>query len=179
MRAMNDIGKEYGTALFMLACEENSQEEYAKALKTITGVFYDNPEYMDFLASHGISLSERLKAIETAFGDHVPSQVLSCVQLMCEKGRIENFFEAAEEYKALFDASKHISVAKVTSAVELTDDEKTGLYNKLKAMSGGEVATDYFVDESLIGGLIVELDGKIMDGSLRNRLREVKDVINL
>ena len=45
-------------------------------------------------------------------------------------------------------------------------------------MSGGDVNMEYVVDSSIMGGVIVELDGKIMDGSLRHRLREVKDVIN-
>ncbi len=175
---MNDIGKEYGAALFMLASEENAKDEYADALESLKKSFEDSPDYVSFLASPGISLGERLAAIEAAFAEYIPTNVLSFVQLMCEKGRIENFFEAAEEFKALLDASKHISNAKITSAVELTDDEKSKLYEKLKAMSGGEIQAEYFVDSSLMGGLIVELDDKIMDGSLRNRLREVKDVIN-
>ncbi|MBR6650025.1 MAG: ATP synthase F1 subunit delta [Clostridia bacterium] len=175
---MNDIGKEYGAALFMLASEENARDEYAASLEKIKSIFKESPEYLSFLASPGISLGERLSAIETAFADHLPTNVLSFVQLMCEKGRIDNFFEAAEEYKSLLDASKHISCAKVTSAVELEEDEKNKLIDKLKAISGGDVVVEYKVDNTIMGGLIVELDDKIMDGSLRNRLREVKDVMN-
>jgi len=175
---MNDIIREYGAALFMLACEEDKKEEYGKELETLKNVFCESPEYIDFLASPGIPLGERLSAVETAFASVVSEHVLSYVQLLCEKGRIDGFFDAADEYKALLDASKHISIAKITSAVEMTDSEKAKLYDRLKQMSGGEVTMEYSVDPSLLGGLIVEIDGKIMDGSLRNRLREVKDVIN-
>ncbi len=175
---MNDVIREYGAALFALACEENKKEEYGKNIETLEKAFGESPEYIDFLSSPGIPLGERLSAIEVAFADCVSEHVLSWIQLMCEKGRIDGFFGAAKEYKELLDASKHISTAKVISAVELTENEKTKLYEKLKAMSGGDVTMEYSVDGSLIGGLIVELDGKIMDGSLRHRLREVKDVIN-
>ncbi len=175
---MNDIGKEYGAALFMLACEENVKDEYSNFLENIVEVFRDNSEYLSFLASPGIPLGERLAALEAAFAELVPVNVLSFVQLMCEKGRIENFYEAVEEYNALLNASKHISCAKVTSAVELSDDERNKLHSKLVEMSGGEVTIEYSIDSSLLGGLIVEIDGKIMDGSLRSRLREIKDVIN-
>lgn len=174
---MNDVIREYGAALFLVACEENSAEEYGKALETIKKAFDESPEYLEFLSSPGIPVTERLSAIEAAFGDSVPANVLFFVQLMCEKGRIDGFFGAAEEYKALLDESKRISIAKVKSAVELTEAEKTKLYNKLKAVTKGEVTMEYFIDSSLLGGLIVELDGKIMDGSLRSRMREVKDVI--
>lgn len=175
---MNDIGKEYGAALFMLATEENARDEYAASLEKLEKVFKEESDYLSFLASPGIALGERLTAIETAFAEELPENVLSFVQLMCEKGRIDNFFEAAEEYKSLLEASKHISCAKVTSAVELEEGEKIKLMEKLTAMSGGEVNIEYVIDSSIMGGLIVELDDKIMDGSLRNRLREVKDVIN-
>lgn len=175
---MNDIGKEYGAALFMLATEENARDEYAASLEKLEKVFKEESDYLSFLASPGIALGERLTAIETAFAEELPENVLSFVQLMCEKGRIENFFEATEEYNALLNASKHISCAKVTSAAALTDAEKEKLQKKLSRMSGGDVIIEYYVDESLLGGMIVETDGKIMDGSLRSRLREIKDVIN-
>lgn len=175
---MNDVNKEYGAALFMLACEENKKEEYGKDLEFLKKTFREAPEYIEFLSSPGIPLGERLSAVEAAFSECISERVLSYLMLMCEKGRIDGFFDAMEEYNALLDASKHISTAKIISAVELTENEKTKLYDKLKAMSGGDVTMEYSVDNSLIGGLIVELDGKIMDGSLRNRLREVKDVIN-
>ncbi len=174
---MNDVIREYGAALFMVACEEDAKEEYGKALENLKKAFEESPEYLEFLSSPSIPLGERLSASDAAFADFVPENVLSFVQLMCEKGRIDGFFDAAKEYKELLDASKHISVAKVTSAVELNDDEKKKLYDRLKKISGGDVNMEYSVDISLLGGFIVELDGKIMDGSLRSRLREVKDVI--
>ena len=176
---MNDIGKEYGAALFMLASEESAREEYAKALDSIRGAFAASPEYALLLSSLGIVLSERLSAIEEAFGDTVPSHVLSFVQLMCEKGRLSCINAAIDEYFSLLDASKHVSNARVTSAVELTDGEKEKLTARLEAICRGKVNIEYFIDEKLLGGLVVEIDGKIMDGSLRQRLREIKEVISI
>ncbi|MBQ8382340.1 MAG: ATP synthase F1 subunit delta [Clostridia bacterium] len=174
---MNEIGKEYGAALFMLAVEERAQKEYSAALAKVKAVFTENPEYMEFLTSPSIPLSERLSAIEAAFGSTVPEQVLSYLQLMCEKGRITYFGESAEEFEALLSASERISTAKITSAVELTDEEKRKLTAKLEALYKGKIRAEYYIDESLLGGLIVEVDGNVMDGSLRHRLREVKEVI--
>ena len=175
---MTEISKEYGTALFMLACEKDKKHEYADAISVVKGVFADTPEYIDFLASRGISLRERLSAIEEAFANNIPEDVVSYLQLLCEKGRISGFFESAEEYEKLLDASEKISNAKVTSALELTEEEKTALKSKLEKICKTTVTIEYLIDESLIGGIIVETDGKVLDGSLRNRLREIKEVIN-
>ena len=176
---MNDIGKEYGAAIFMLACEKNAKNEYADSLKKLKIVFDENPEYESFLSSPSIALGERLKAIEAAFSDAVEPDVLSYLQLMCEKGRICCFLSSVEEYMALLDASMRISNAKVRSAVELTEDEKQRLKSKLEKIYEGEVNLEYAVDKSLLGGLVVEVDGKIMDGSLRHRLRDVKEVMSV
>ena len=175
---MTDIAKEYGTALFMLACEENEKRSYAEALERIKSTFSEYPEYIALLSSPAITLGERLKAIDEAFSDAVPEYVLSYLKLLCEKGRMQCFAESAEEYAALLDASEHISNVRVTSAVELTGEEKQKLIQKLEITEKCKVRAEYFVDAALLGGLIVEIDGRIMDGSLRHRLHEIKEVMN-
>ncbi len=176
---MNDVGKEYGAALFMLACEADKKREYAAALKRIRECFAEDPDYEVFLSSPSISRKHRLSAIETAFSDCVPEDVLSFLMLLCEKGRMDCFSVAVEEYNALLDHAEHISNAKVTSAEPLTETEKAKLKKKLELVYKGEVHIEYFTDKDLIGGLVVEVDGSIMDGSLRQRLRDVKDVMSL
>ena len=176
---MSDIGKEYGAALFMLACESGEQKSFANALQTVRDSFSECPEYPVFLASPSVSLGERLGAIERAFSNRIPGHVLSFLMLLCEKGRMQCFEAAVSEYNALLDASEHISNAKVTSASPLTAEEKEKLKNKLETVYHGTVHMTYEVNASLLGGVIVEVDGKIMDGSLRQRLRDVKDVMSI
>ena len=175
---MIDVGKEYGAALFMLACEQNKKKEYAVGLKLIEEAFKESPEYAEFLSSPSIPVKERLSAIESAFADSLPEDLLSFFLLLCEKGRMPCLGVAISEYTALFDASERISTAKVISAVPLTDGEKAKLKEKLEAMYKRTVNLECSVDENVLGGLIVEVDGNTMDGSLRYRLREVKEVMN-
>ena len=177
MTEMNEIGKEYGAALFLLATEERAQQEYSLALDKVKKAFEENPAYMDFLTSPSIPLSERISAIEAVFGSIVPERILSYLQLLCEKGRMAWLFQSMEEYEALRHAAEHISTAKITSAVALSEEQKQKLIAKLEALYQGKIRADYSIDETLLGGVVVEVDGKIMDGSLRHRLREVKEVI--
>ena len=136
---MTEIAKEYGTALFMLACEENQKKCYGEALKVINDTFNAYPEYMELLSSPGIPMGERLGIIEATFAGAVPEHVLSYLQLLCEKGRITCFTESVKEYNALWDASQRISNVKITSAVELTEAEKQKIakikYNGKKFLS--------------------------------------------
>ena len=175
---MNEIGKEYGDALFMLALEEDRAKEYGDSLQAIQATFLKNPEYSQLLASPDVSLRERIAVIDAVFAKSVPQQVLSFVKLLCEKGRISCFEAAYGEYMALFYISQRVINAKVTSAVALTDTEKAKLIRKLEDTHKGKVQAEYLVDKELLGGMMVEIDGRILDGSLRHRLREMKDVMH-
>lgn len=176
--AMTEISKEYGTALFMLACEEARQREYATALDAVRRAFLDCPQYAEMLSSPSISQKERLDAIDAAFSEVAPEHVLSYLKLLCERGRIGCFLESVEEYMALLAASEHIADVKVISAVALTEEEKQKLTEKLEQTEKVRIRAEYEVDPSLLGGLIVEIDGRIMDGSLRHRLYKIKEVMN-
>lgn len=175
---MTEIAKEYATALFTLSLEEGGVEEYRKSLELIDEVFSENPEYKEFLSSPSISLGERLSALSSVFEGKVHENLLSFLKLLCEKGRISFLEDAIKEYKLLYDASLHISTAKIISAVSLTNKEKEKLLTKLESMSGGPVNAEYEIDETIIGGIIIELDGKVLDGSLKHRLNEIKGVMS-
>ncbi len=174
---MMQASKEFAEALFMLAREEGAEDAYRDALGLISGLFSENPEYVDFLASPGIPAAERTGALEAAFGDAIPGEVLSFLQLFCERGYMAGFGECAAEYESLYKQWQNISTAEVKSAVPLTQTQKDALKAKLEAMSGRTVILVCTVDPALMGGLTVAMDGKVIDGSLRHRLSEVKDVM--
>lgn len=175
---MTEVIKEYAEALFILAAEENNEQKYMDALNVALKAFEEEPDYIEFLSAPGIPVGERIGSIEGVFGENLPTNVVSLLQLLCEKGRISSFKSCVKEYHSLLMAKINTTSAFVTSAVELTEDEKTALIRKLEKISGNTVELHLSIDESLLGGLIVEMNGTVMDGSLRQRLREVKEVMN-
>ena len=174
---MSKVSSEYAKALFMLAVEKDSAKSYADALDLVSEVFLENPMYPELLASYGIPKEERLSALEAAFSDAIPGDVMSFLKLLCEKNRIGEFSDCVAGYKAMLDEMTRVMDAKVTSAIELKDSEKSALKEKLEKVSGHSVVISYVVDKSIIGGLVVEMDGKVIDSSLGKHLKEVKDVI--
>ena len=175
---MTEMSKEYGTALFMLAKEKKEQKRYAEALEQILAQLEATPEYMELLASPSIPKDERVELIERAFGSSMPEYVVSFLKLLCERGRIRQLAECQEAYNKLLDEDMRVSVARVTSAIELTSAEKERLRKRLEKMSGRTVELECIIDSSILGGLSVEIDGKIIDGSVRHRLNEIKDVMS-
>lgn len=174
-----DRAKEYATALFMIATEQNEAKKFAAALETVTISLRDNPEYTEFLCAPNISKAERVLSLQAVFGGDIPEDVLSFVKLLCEKDRIRITEACFREYMKLYDESKRVSWAYVKSAIPLTPEQKTALRMKLEKQSGRNVLLECTVDDTLLGGIIVEMDGKILDGSLRRRLQDVKEVMSL
>ena len=174
---MTEISKEYGAALFTLALEEGKSAEIFEVLSEISGIFSENPEYIDFLSSPAISIGERVKAVDEALGDNYPEEVVSYIKLLCEKGRADCFFESVAEYERLYDESIRSADAKITSATELSAEEKEKIREKLEKICGKAVNMEFYIDKSLLGGVIAEVDGKVYDGSIKTRLEGIKEVI--
>ena len=173
---MRQTDKEYAEALFMLAAEEQQVESYGEALSEIAEAMAENPEYSEFLASPAISLKERLEAVDEAFGK-MPEHVVSFVKILCENRNIRMFPECVKEYNRLKMALSGRAVAHICSAVELSPEQKQGISDKLKKVTGRDIDPVYTIDKSLIGGVKIDVDGKTYDGSIRSRLKDVKDVI--
>ena len=173
---MAQVINEYAEALFDLSVEAGSQKEISTALDTVLSVVDENPEYLDFLSSPNIPKSERVAAIGQAFsGEH--EYVVSFLSLLCEKGRIREIRECISEFKQLCDAADKISVAQVISAVELSESQKAALTAKLQKLCGNRVVLDCRTDRSLMGGMVVSIDGKVIDGSIRHQLHQLKEVM--
>ena len=174
---MTQITKEYATALFSLALEEKCTQEVTDALAVIMDVFRENSELTELLSSPAIPIAERIRVIDSAFSS-LHEYAVSFVKLLCERGSVHSIYDIVAEYNELFKAFSRMSSATITTAVALTEEERKALKVKLEKMCAHAVVLEERVDTALIGGMIIEVDGKVIDASLRQRLGDVKDVIS-
>lgn len=94
----------------------------------------------------------------------------SFLLLVVEKGR-EGFIPMMyREFEQLVLDDQNTSVAEVTSALDLTPEECSELQQKLSKLTGRKVILRMQVDPSIVGGLIIKVDGKVLDASLKHRL---------
>lgn len=175
---MSDICKEYGEALFVLGLEENFLDEINRDLCFLEKIFTENSEYTEFLQSPSISKNERLESLNEAFSGSISEYALSFLSLLCEKGRTVLFGECANEFRKLYEESKNVSFARVYSAVPLSDEQKDALKNELEKNSRHSVKMECYIDKTLLGGVLIDMDGTQIDGTLKRRLQEIKEVMN-
>ena len=108
-------------------------------------------------------------------GKRVSTPVLNLIQLMLRRGRIDQLPRVAAEFRRLDDARQGITHATAVSAADLTAEEIKQLTERLEQETGGRVALDVKVDPSLLGGLIVRVGDRLMDGSVRGRLERLRN----
>src|SRR5262249_13450035 len=97
------------------------------------------------------------------------------VGLVVRRGRIEQLPRVAAEFRRLDDQRQGIVHATATTALPLNDTEVRALTARLEQMTGGRIALQTDVDESLLGGIIVRVGDRLIDGSVRGRLERLRN----
>ena len=127
------------------------------------------------LANPSIPLEERTATAQRTFSRIVSPQVLNLIALLIRRGRIEELPRLAAEFRRLDNARQGITLATATSALPLDPDEIQALTEQLERLTGGRVELDVQVDPSLLGGLVVRVGDRLIDGSVRGRLERLRN----
>ena len=177
-KKMTHISREYAEALFGLAEEEGKTEEYAGAVELADAALREQPGFLELLASPAISREERMDTLSAAFREKIPLSMLVLLRMMIFRGHARMIPRMMADYRDLAREHRGESLAAVTSAVELTESQKDALREKLEKRFGRRMILDCRVDPALLGGIRVETEGRVLDGTLRTRLQEIKEVMD-
>ena len=174
---MKEIINEYAEALFAIATETNEIEKFSDDLSVIKKLTEENEEYLSFLSCPSIPLSERLSSIDEAFSDSFHPHTVSFLKILTEKGRIKDLVSCIDEFINLKLFFENTETVKVISRIPLTDSQKDALVKKLSAKQNKNINAVYETDETLIGGIKIVAGDLLIDGSIKNRLKDLKEVI--
>ena len=175
---MTQTSKEYAEALFELALQDGNTEAVSDALDEIREVMANQPEFMDLLKSPAVPREVRTHALDECFGDRMPPTALALLRMMCVKGHMGQLEKMIAEFGQLNREHQGVAMARVISAVALSEKERDQLKQGLEAKFGKKVELQCSQDRSLLGGLRVEIEGRVIDGSIRNKLQQIKEVMD-
>lgn len=175
---MTTTSKEYAEALFELSAGENNLGLVSDGLVTVISALRQTPEYRALLSSAAIGKAERIAALESAFRGKIPDVLLGVLRMMVSRGHVSAVDGMAKEFEELSRQYRGVSVALVTSAVPLKESEAVALKAELEKRFARSLDLRCETDPSLIGGIRVEVEGRVIDGSIRNKLEQIKDVMN-
>ena len=174
MARRQTAARRYAEAAFEIALRDDAVEAWRRELDAAAAVVADE-RVGRALANPSIPLENRLATAQATFSKLVDPKVLNLIGLMLRRGRIEELPRLATEFSRLDDERQGITHATATSASQLTQDEVRALTQRLEQEAGGRVALDVEVDPSLLGGLIVRVGDRLIDGSVRSRLERLRN----
>lgn len=166
--------RRYAEAAFEVATRDNAVEQWRSELETAAAIVGE-PKVGRALANPSTPLEERTATAEATFSKIVSRPVLNLIELMLRRGRIEQLPHLAEEFRRLDNQRQGITLATATSASPLSPDEVRALTERMEQYTGGRIELDVTVDPSLLGGLIVRVGDRLIDGSVRSRLERLRN----
>lgn len=166
------VAKRYAQALFDVGIERGLLDQFQQDLAGITQVLA-HPDVARALENPKVPLSAKRELAHRLLGDR-NSYVLNFVDLLISKSRTPVIKEIRESYQQLYNAQKGIAVAEVTTAVPLADEEMNRLIDKLSQITGKKVILEPRVNESILGGLVVRIGDRVIDGSTITKLKALR-----
>lgn len=167
---MTKLEQVYGGSLYDLALEEGLTGPILKELEQVIALFDENPDYWRFLSTLSIAKEERCAALDQAFQGRVQPYLLNFLKLLCEKGAAGQLKGCAQEYRRRYNADNGIVAVRAVTAVSLSPALRDKLQEKLESVLGKTVELQCRVDPQCMGGVLLELPGRQLDGTVRHRL---------
>ena len=172
MAKRDSAPRRYAEAAFQLADRDGSIETWRRELEQAAAA--TDGQLMDVLANPALPLDERLEAANRVFAN-LGQSVRNLIFLLVRRHRIEQLPRVVAEFIRLDERRQGIVHANATSAAPLTDLEVKALTARLEQMTGGRIALETDVDAALLGGLIVRVGDRLIDGSVRGRLERLRN----
>ena len=174
---MTDFAREYGEGLYDLAREEHLEDELLQQLNVLREEFDKQPDFLLLLSNRALGIKERLSILDNALSGQVHPYLLNFLKILCQRDALQEFRGCVQVYVRQYNEDSRVASAQVTTAAPLTQDQKERLIQKLKDMTGRKVVLTEKLDPSLLGGVVLEMDGRRWDNTVRRRLNNLRDVI--
>ena len=171
----SQVARRYATALFRTAKRVDQTDRILDDLKAIADLLRGDPNLKNFLEAPQILDQYKRELFTTAFKDIISEALFSFLVLVLDKHRIEYLLAMAKDYERLVKEDQGILQARVTTTRALYPVFKNRLKEELEKTTGKRIEMILKIDPQIIGGIIVILGNKIIDGSIRHQLDELKE----
>ncbi len=171
---MDELASHYASALYELLPIGN-REEADDALAEVSLALKESEDLRKALCSYSFSLEEKEKAIDAVFGEFAKiPHLIPFLKIVAANHRYPEFSAIQASFHAMLNADLGVKEGIAYSAFPLSDIEKAALEEAFSKRLGAKVELTAIVDSHLIGGVKVALGGKVYDGTLKNRLSELR-----
>lgn len=163
----------YAKAVLSLATDQKSADAVNSDMKSITNTIAQSEDLSQMLQSPVVRSSDK-KGVLTLVFKNTNIITSNLIDTLISNKRLALLNNVATSYIQLYDQMRGSQVATVTTAVPLSDDLKTKVLAKVKALTGKEAEVENIIDESILGGFILRVGDIQYNASISNKLNKLK-----
>ncbi len=173
--SISAFARQHAQAIFKIALDKKELNRWQSDLRRIASLVKDETLFT-LLENPKAPFDDKAKVLSERLGDIDP-EALKLVSMLVAKGKLAMMDDIADEYQRLVDnyhGIEGVEVAEVTTATPLDDEDRLRIAQRITDMVGKPVVLKPKVDSSLIGGVIIRVGDKLIDGSIRSKLAILK-----
>lgn len=175
MRMISKAARRYAKALLQSAVEQDILDEVQADMQFIQNTVEDSKDLMVFLKSPIIKPVDKQQVLTAIFGKHISNETKGLLRLLSEKHREGLLKDICRGFFELYNEHQGIIHVQVTAAYEPDEKQKSSLQKELEESTGKQVEMDLSIDPSIQGGLIVRINDTVLDGSVKHKIRMLKN----
>ncbi|MGZ5333774.1 MAG: ATP synthase F1 subunit delta [Solirubrobacterales bacterium] len=170
---MEEIARTYSEALFDVARDKDELDEVQEQLGQFTDAMEQDHDLQVFFFSPYFSSQEKKEGIGKAI-EGGNRELVNFLELLAEKHRMPALFHIRRRYDELWAKAKDRLEVTVTSAVPLDDSVVKSIGDEIEEKTGKTIDLNSRVDDSIIGGLVLQVGNRILDASISSRLDKLR-----
>jgi F-type H+-transporting ATPase subunit delta len=166
---------QYANALADIALEQGAADPVLKQLSDFNAAYEESPELRTFLGSPAIKREDKHGVIEKLVARLGASRIMrNFLFIVVDNQRTPLLPQMLEGFQQVLQQRQGLAEADVVSATPMNDAQKSQLQQSLEKLTGKKIHAKYSQDPTLLGGALVRIGDTIYDGSLRNRLNQMR-----
>ena len=164
----------YGNALFEVAMENNSLDATLEEVAFVKQSFLENEDLMKLLLHPNIEKDSKISVVESIYKGKISDELTGLLTMLINKGHQKDIVSVLDYVISAIKEEKGIGIAHISSAVELSKEQKDKIEQKLlETTEYKEIEGNYEVDKSLIGGLVIRISDTVVDSSLKTQINNL------
>ena len=167
----------YAQALFEIVRFTHQDEVIEEELGSFSAALKRSPEIEKFLQSPQLGVDEKRAMLLKIYQERrheVYGVLLNFFTLLLEKGRFHLIHEITVSFKRIADEAQGQGTAELHSASPLKTEAERHIVERLERIAGYKIRVKRIVDPSLIGGVVVKVRNKVIDGSVKNKIQQIR-----
>ena len=168
------VARNYAEALIAIAEEAKAVEQFGSLIDAVAGAVDSDAGLQAVLMSPRVRKAQKQEILGRALGKVAPPQFVKFLQAVVQRGRQDIFPEISEAYQALADRHFNRVHASVVTAREADEKLRAVITERLTKAMGKAVVPHFRADPGILGGVIVRLGDRVLDGSIRRRIQTLR-----